>query len=64
MFARDPLDRDVVIKIVTNGGQELKIYKRLMNYAELFDAATFPSVMPLLDIIPTPYDFSFIVMPR
>ena len=64
IFAQDRLGRDVVIKVVTNSGQEHQVYKRLTGRGELFDVETFPSVMPPLDIIPTPYDFSFVVMPR
>ena len=55
---------DVVIRAVLNDSQELRIYKTLAEARELLDVKTFPSVIPVLDLLSTPYDYTFVVLPR
>ncbi|KAF8589797.1 hypothetical protein K439DRAFT_1628319 [Ramaria rubella] len=63
-YAQDRLKRDVVIKLVQNNTEEYKIHRTLLRCKELCDADSFPSVIPTLDILPSPHDFSFVVTPR
>ncbi|ETW82663.1 hypothetical protein HETIRDRAFT_316845, partial [Heterobasidion irregulare TC 32-1] len=62
--AQDEQWRDVVIKVVAKGSQELTIFKILAETPELFDSRTFPCVIPVLEILDTSYDYKFVVLPR
>ena len=62
--AQDKQQRDVIIKAVPNGSQELTIFKLLAETPDLLNVQRFPSVMPVLDLLDTPYDYTFVVMPR
>ena len=54
----------MVIKVVAKGSQELAILQILTETPELFDSRTFPCVIPVLEILDTPYDYVFVVLPR
>ncbi|ETW77191.1 hypothetical protein HETIRDRAFT_326766 [Heterobasidion irregulare TC 32-1] len=62
--AQDEKGRDVVIKAVVKGSQELTIFRILLEVPEIFDPRTFPSIIPILNILDTPHDYMFVVMPR
>jgi hypothetical protein len=64
LYAQDKDNRDVVITIVKNGSDEHKIYQLLLGCPALLQSNHFPSVIPVLQIFPSPHDFSFVVLPR
>jgi hypothetical protein len=64
LYAQDKDNRDVVINIVKNGSDEHQIYQLLLGSLALHQPVHFPSVIPVLQIIPSPHDFSFVVLPR
>jgi hypothetical protein len=64
LYAQDKDNRDVVMSIVKNGSDEHKIYQLLLGCPALHQPDHFPSVIPVLQIIPSPHDFSFVVLPR
>ncbi|KAH9476048.1 Cyclin-dependent kinase 1 [Psilocybe cubensis] len=63
VFAQDAAGRHVVIKIVKGGSDEDKILHLLAKQPELMNRETFPSVIPVLDLLPCE-DHWFTVMPR
>jgi hypothetical protein len=64
MYAQDRESRDVVIKLVETGSVEHRIHTRLISCEEFNSLESFPFVIPTLDILPSPHNFSFIIMPR
>jgi hypothetical protein len=64
MYAQDRECRDVVIKLVETDSAEHRIHARLMSCAEFNEPESFPFIIPTLDILPSPHNFSFVVTPR
>ncbi|KAI0369718.1 hypothetical protein BV20DRAFT_348772 [Pilatotrama ljubarskyi] len=63
-YAQDTTKRDLIIKLVDNGSVEHETYQLLLQDMSVFnDTAEFPCVLPALDILSTPYEYSFVVMP-
>ena len=60
---RDSHMRDVIIKIVKRGSEEFHVYEELLHCSELW-GPDFHGVLPTVAILDSPYDFSFVVMPR
>ncbi|KAF8886125.1 hypothetical protein BD779DRAFT_1531049 [Infundibulicybe gibba] len=58
-YAQDNLKRDVVIRLVASDAEQHRIHTLLMGCPELFKLESFPSVQPTLEVIPSPYNFSF-----
>ncbi|KAH9476049.1 hypothetical protein JR316_0011619 [Psilocybe cubensis] len=63
VFAQDTAGRHVVIKLVKGGSEEDKILHLLARQPELMNRETFPSVIPVLDLLPCEGHW-FAVMPR
>ncbi|KAF8890496.1 kinase-like domain-containing protein [Infundibulicybe gibba] len=63
-YAQDSLHRDVVIRLIGNDTEEYRIHTLLSACREIYTAESFPSIIPTIEIIPSPYNFSFIVTPR
>ncbi|KAF8890484.1 hypothetical protein BD779DRAFT_274719 [Infundibulicybe gibba] len=63
-YAQDSSHRDVVIRLVGNDTEEYRIHTLLSGCPEMYTAESFPSIIPTIEIIPSPYNFSFIVTPR
>ncbi len=61
-YAQDASRRDVVIKIVEKGSQELLVYQDLFESTKLPTPA--PGVMRPVDLLISPHNFAFVVMPR
>ncbi|KAI0332328.1 hypothetical protein GY45DRAFT_1274204 [Cubamyces sp. BRFM 1775] len=61
---RDLREQDVIFKLVDKGTMEDQIYRYLGSCPALYDAATFPCVLPPTAIISSPYKFAFVAMPR
>ena len=64
MYAQDRECRDVVIKLVETDSAEHRIHVRLMSCAEFNKPESFPFIITTLDILPSPHNFSFVIMPR
>ncbi|KAF8890482.1 kinase-like domain-containing protein [Infundibulicybe gibba] len=62
--AQDSSHRDVVIRLVGNDTEEYRIHTLLSTCQEIYTMESFPSIIPTIEIIPSPYNFSFIVTPR
>jgi hypothetical protein len=64
MYAQDERKRDVVIKLVETDSVEHRIHQRLMSYTEFNHPESFPFIIPTLEILPSPHNFLFVIMPR
>jgi hypothetical protein len=64
MYAQDEQKRDVVIKLIQTDSVEHRIHQRLISYTEFNHSESFPFVIPTLEILSSPDNFSFVIMPR
>jgi hypothetical protein len=65
IYAQNQQRRDVVIKLIITDSNEYRIHEQLLACPELKQFDSFPSVVPTLEILPSPNNkFSFVVMPR
>ncbi len=55
--------RDIMLKLTHTDTDEYRIYRELLRFNESF-GDDFPGVLLPVAILDTPYDFSFVVMPR
>jgi hypothetical protein len=60
MFAQDKHKRDIAIKLVKTDSVEHQVHVRLMGCAEFNRPESFPFIIPTLDVLPSPHDFSFV----
>lgn len=63
MYAQDAQGMHVAIKMVKGGSEECKILRLLKDQPRLRDPHSFPSVMPILDLL-SYSGHMFLVMPR
>ncbi|KAI0743609.1 hypothetical protein C8Q80DRAFT_1220561 [Daedaleopsis nitida] len=62
--AQDDVGRDLMLKLVDKDSDQYRIYKRLLQNWDLFcDPRTFPCVLPPVDILDTPHNYSIVTMP-
>jgi hypothetical protein len=59
IFAQDALKRDVAIKIIRTDSNEEHIHDFVLRRLQ-----SFKGVLPTIEIIRSPHDFSFVVTPR
>jgi hypothetical protein len=59
IFAQDALRRDVAIKIIRTNSHEERIHDLVLRQPQSFN-----NVLPTIEIIRSPHDFSFVVTPR
>jgi hypothetical protein len=65
IYAQNQQRRDVVIILIITDSDEYRIHEQLLTCPELKRLDLFPSVVPTLEILPSPNNkFSFVVMPR
>ena len=64
MYAQDERKRDVVIKLVQTDSVEHRIHQHLMSSTEFNHSESFPFIIPTLEILPSPHNFLFVIMPR
>ncbi|KAI0363330.1 hypothetical protein BV20DRAFT_1066263 [Pilatotrama ljubarskyi] len=63
-YAQDGCGRDLFIKLIEKGSNEHKINRHLLSNASSSNASEFSFVLPPVALLDSPYDFSFLVMPR
>ncbi|KAI0355650.1 hypothetical protein OH77DRAFT_1424591 [Trametes cingulata] len=63
-YAQDGSGRDLVIKIIKKGSTEDSINRCLLESVDSSNPDKFPFVLPPVAVLDSPYEFSFLVMPR
>ena len=64
MYAQNKNKHDVVIKLVEMDSVEHQIHVHLLDCPEFDRPESFPFIIPTIEILPSPHNFCFVIMPR